>query len=179
MEPWIRWLAAPVAVIAAPSAFAVQYLTVEQAQVALFPAGTRFTALPLELSDEQAHAISELSGQRLRERRPQVWQAVAGASAAGWFMVDAVIGKHEFITYALALDADGVVRGVEVMDYRETYGGEIRGAAWRGQFVGKRQGDPLKLGDNVRNITGATLSCRNVMNGVKRLLAMHALVLRK
>jgi Na+-translocating ferredoxin:NAD+ oxidoreductase RnfG subunit len=179
MEPWIRWLAAPVAVIAAPSAFAVQYLTVEQAQAALFPAGTQFSALPLELSDEQARAISELSGQRVRERRPRVWRAAAGARAAGWFMVDEVIGKHEFITYALALDAAGTVTGIEVLDYRETYGGEIRGAQWRSQFAGKRHGDALKHGGDIRNITGATLSCRNVTNGVKRLLAMHALLLAK
>lgn len=177
MEPWIRWLAAPVAVVAAP-AFAVQYLTVEQAQQALFPAATRFTPLPLELSAAQVRAIEELSDQRVRNAKPEVWRAFDGARPAGWFMLDEVIGKHEFITYALALNADGAVRGIEVMDYRETYGGEIRGAQWRQQFVGKRQGDAFKLGDNIRNITGATLSCRNVANGVKRLLAMHALVLK-
>jgi len=178
MEPWIRWLAAPVAVIAAPSAFAVQYLTVEQAQQTLFPAATRFDAVPLELSAAQVRAIEDLSEQRVRNAKPELWRAYDGVRPIGWFFVDQVIGKHEFITYALALDADGVVRGIEVMDYRETYGGEIRNDAWRGQFAGKRQGDTLKLGLDIRNITGATLSCRNVANGVKRLLALHALVLK-
>jgi Na+-translocating ferredoxin:NAD+ oxidoreductase RnfG subunit len=178
MEPWIRWLVAPACLVAGP-VHAVQYLTVEQAQQALFPAATRFAPQPLELNAAQVSAIEDLSGQRVRNAKPEVWRAFDGSRAAGWFFVDQVIGKHEFITYALALDAEGVVRGIEVMDYRETYGGEIRGAQWRGQFVGKHQGDPLKLGDSVRNITGATLSCRNVTNGVKRLLAMHALVLRK
>ena len=46
-------------------------------------------------------------------------------------------------------------------------------------WVLKRQGDALKLGGDIRNITGATLSCRNVTNGVKRLLALHALLLAK
>ena len=97
---------------------------------------------------------------------------------AGWFFVDRVIGKHELITYALALGADGAVRGIEIMDYRESRGGEIRTAAWRSQFVGKHYGDKLALGDTIRNITGATLSCRNVTNGVKRLLATYALALK-
>ncbi len=177
MEPWIRWLVAPACLVAAP-VHAVQYLSVEQAQLALFPAVTRFSPLPLELSAAQVDAVEDLSGQRVRNPRPQIWRALDGERPAGWFFVDQVIGKHEFITYALALDAEGAVRGIEVMDYRETYGGEIRNEAWRRQFAGKRQGDALKLGDNIRNITGATLSCRNVMNGVKRLLALHALVLK-
>jgi Na+-translocating ferredoxin:NAD+ oxidoreductase RnfG subunit len=176
MGPWIQWTTVP-ALVATP-AYAVQYLTVEQAQETLFPSGTRFVPYPLELDAAQREAIEEASGQRVRERKPRVWQTFAGEQQAGWFFIDEVIGKHEFITYALAVGPDGAVRGIEVMDYRETYGGEIRNAEWRGQFVGKRRGNALRLGADIRNISGATLSCRNVTNGVKRLLAMRALVLK-
>src|SRR5262245_27047926 len=174
MEPWVRWMAVP-ALVAATPAWPVQYLTVEQAQGVLFPAGTQFAPHPLELSAEQLKAIEKASGQRVRELKPRVWRAMLGGRTAGWFFVDEVIGKHEFITYAVAVSPDGAVRGIEVMDYRETYGGEIRNAEWRKQFAGKRRSDPLKLEVDIRNITGATLSCRNVTGGVKRLLAMQAL----
>lgn len=177
MEPWIRWIAVPALVAAAP-AYAAQYLTVEQAQQSLFPAGTRFTPHPLELNAEQKRAIEQASGVRVRDLKPKVWRVLDGERPAGWFFVDEVIGKHEFITYALALGPDGAVRGVEVMDYRETYGYEIRNAEWRRQFAGKRNGDKLKLGDDIQNVTGGTLSCRNVTNGVKRLLATHAAALK-
>ena len=93
-------------------------------------------------------------------------------------MVDEVIGKHEFITYALGLNPDGSVRQIEVMDYRENYGGEIRKPEWRNQFIGKRHGAKLKLDEDVKNISGATLSCRHLTEGVKRLLALHDLVLK-
>lgn len=156
---WIRYLAVP-AVIAAAPAHAVHYLTVEQAQQALFAAGTSFASHPLQAG------------------RTQAWEALAGERRAGWFFVDNVIGKHELITYALALDADGTVRGIEILEYRETRGGEIRDAAWRRQFVGKKPGDELRAGADIRNISGATLSCRNVTNGVKRLLALYAAKLR-
>ena len=173
----IQWMLAPAIVVAAP-AYAVQYLTVEQAQAALFAQGTSFARHPLELTEAQRDAIEKASGQRVREARPQLWQATQAGKPAGWFFVDRVIGKHELITYALALGADGAVRGIEIMDYRESRGGEIRNAAWRNQFVGKHYGDSLRLGDTILNITGATLSCRNVTNGVKRLLATYALVLK-
>jgi hypothetical protein len=155
MSRWIQWVSVPAVVVAAP-AHALQYLTVDQARQALFPAGTRFVSHPLQA------------------QRTEAWEALSGGGRAGWFFVDRVIGKHEFITYALALGADGTVRGIEILDYRETYGGEIRNAEWRRQFVGRKPGDELALGADIRNISGATLSCRNVTNGVKRLLALYA-----
>jgi hypothetical protein len=178
VPPRLAWLVAPAALVAAP-AHAEQYLTVAQAQAALFPAGTGFTRLEVALGPAQIEAIEDDSGQRVREAKPAVWIARAGTRPTGWFFVDHVIGKHEFITYALALDAAGAVQGIEILDYRETYGGEIRRAEWRMQFLGKRHGDAFKLGGDIRNITGATLSCRNVMNGVRRLLSMQSLVLAK
>ena len=93
--------------------------------------------------------------------------------------MDEVLGKHEFITYAAALDASGAVLGVEIMDYRETYGYQVRDAQWRKQFAGKTVRSPLKLDDDIKNISGATLSSRHVTDGVKRLLATHAIALTR
>src|SRR5437764_171676 len=96
---------------------------------------------------------------------------------AGWFMLDRVIGKHDFITYALALGSDGSVRGLEILEYRETYGGEIRNPNWRRQFVGARPGSALRLDKDIKNISGATLSSRHVTDGVRRLLVTWQMLL--
>jgi Na+-translocating ferredoxin:NAD+ oxidoreductase RnfG subunit len=89
-----------------------------------------------------------------------------------------VVGKHEFITYAAAISPQGKVLGIEVLIYRETYGYQVRDASWRNQFKGKTLQDAFKLDADVTNVTGATLSCRNVMNGVKRLLALQRVALQ-
>ena len=148
---WPAFIAAQLVVI--PAAHATTYLTVEQAQQVLFP-GASFTAVHLK-------------------RKEKVWRA-----SAGWFVVDEVLGKHELITYAVGLDPQGRVRGVEVLDYRESHGGEIRDPQWRLQFAGKTARDPLQLDRDIRNISGATLSCRHVTDGVKRVLAMYESDLR-
>ena len=75
------------------------------------------------------------------------------------------------------LEADGAVRGIEILEYRESYGGQIREPLWRAQFIGKRHGAALTLKRDIQNISGATLSCRHIADGVKRLLATHAFVL--
>ena len=167
------WLAPCAALVAAPVG-GTTYFTVEQAQAALFP-GAQMTARTVTLTPEQVKAIEKASDSRVREKTVKVWSASTG----GWFYLDQVIGKHELITYGLALDASGTVRGIEILDYRETYGGEVRDPKWRAQFVGKRIGAPLHLDVDIVNLSGATLSSRNITTGVRRLLATHALVVGK
>jgi Na+-transporting NADH:ubiquinone oxidoreductase subunit NqrC len=167
------WLAPVLGLVAAvPAAYAATYLSVEQAQAAMFPRAA-FTASPQTLTPAQVAEIQKRSGQRVLSPKLRAWRVSTG----GWFLVDQVIGKHEFITFALGVDAGGAVKGIEILEYRESYGGEVNGAAWRAQFVGKRADAPLKLGADIRNISGATLSSKHITDGVKRLLATHAVAL--
>jgi len=168
----------PVVSLSTP-VLAADYLTVAQAQTLLFPAAKAFADQPLKLSDADRDRIKAESGLRQRWDEQKVWRAERDGQLQGWFIVDEVIGKHEFITYAAAISPDGHVLGIEILTYRETHGGQVRDAAWRKQFVGKAITDPFKLDQDVSNISGATLSCRNVMDGVKRLLAIHKLFLAK
>jgi len=164
------------AVLAAP-VLAADYLTVAEAQHVLFAQADAFVPVPVTLTDAQLKTIKSMAGVQQRERQPRIWKVVKGSAVLGWLFVDDVIGKHEFITYATAVSPDGHVLGVEVLSYRETHGGEIRDAKWRSQFRGKTMADPFKLQQDVSNISGATLSCRNVTDGIKRLLVLHKLLL--
>jgi Na+-translocating ferredoxin:NAD+ oxidoreductase RnfG subunit len=176
-ERWFRIIpAAAVAAVQPAPAAATVYLTIPAAQQALFP-GARFVDHPLVLSDPQRKAIARAAGAPGYDKVQRVWEVRNGSQRIGWFMVDRVIGKHEYITYALALSADGIVRGVEILDYRETYGGEIRNTNWRHQFVGKRPGSELRLDKDIKNISGATLSSRHVTDGVRRLLVTYQMLL--
>lgn len=163
----------PIAALALPTTIhATVYLTVEQAQAAMFPHQS-LTPSFRQLTPAEIDAIKRASGEAPLSRDLRAWRAQDG----GWFIVDRVIGKHEYITYAVALTRDGAVRSVEILDYRETYGGEVRSAAWRQQYVGKRFGAPLQLGKDIKNISGATLSSRHVTDGVRRLVATWQVVL--
>jgi Na+-translocating ferredoxin:NAD+ oxidoreductase RnfG subunit len=164
----------PLAALAMPaSVHATVYLTVEQAQSAMFPHQSLTPAFR-QLQPDQMAAIRKASGVAPLSKDLRAWKAPDG----GWFIVDRVVGKHEFITYAVALTRDGAVRSVEILEYRETYGGEVRNANWRQQFVGKRFGSALQLGKDIKNISGATLSSRHVTDGVRRLMATWQIVLR-
>jgi hypothetical protein len=169
----------PVATVFAPAAaHATQYLTVEQAQRQLFPAAGSFVAANVVLSDEARKRIAAESGVSSHRDEQPVWRAMRGDALVGYFIVDEVIGKHEFITYAVGLDPQGVVHGIEILDYRENRGGEVRDPRWRAQFNGKHAGDRLRLGEDIQNLSGATLSCRHITEGVRRLVALYGVALK-
>jgi Na+-translocating ferredoxin:NAD+ oxidoreductase RnfG subunit len=161
----------PAALVVCQSAQALVYLSVEQAQALLFP-GQTLTALPVVLSAAQIAAIEKDSGVRVYAGSLAAWKA-----ASGYFFTDAVIGKHDLIRYAVALTRDGKVRGVEILEYREAYGGEVRNSRWLHQFVGLRHGDSVKIGRGIQNISGATLSSTHVTDGIRRLLATYAIAI--
>lgn len=169
-----RWQIFPTAVVlACAPAHARTYLTIEQAQAAIFP-GARFVPAPVELTDAQRRAIEARSRVRVRTAAVKAWRVEGG----GWFIVDEVLGKHEFIAYAVGIAADGRVAGIEIMDYRESYGYQVRDAGWRRQFAGKSAADPLQLDADIRNISGATLSSKHITDGVRRLLVTHDIALK-
>lgn len=177
MRDIVPLLIIPAAALVVAPAHATEYLSVEQAQKAIFPEADRFVASPVLLSDDLRDEISDKAGVKQRWEKQDVWRAQKNGQLIGWFIVDNVVGKHEFITYAAGLLPEGKVRGVEVMIFKETHGDEIREASWRKTLEGKTLADPFKLDKDVPNISGATLSCRNVMNGVKRLLVLQQLTL--
>jgi hypothetical protein len=77
MKSEFVFIALPATALIAPSAFAIQYLTVEQAQRAIFP-GKSFTAAPVKLTSVQRKAIEQASGVRVLHDEQQVWRISGG-----------------------------------------------------------------------------------------------------
>ena len=157
---------------------AERYLSLIEAQQVCFPQADQFEAQTISLTPEESKAVEQKSGAKVRARESRIWVALKGTNLLGLLVLDNVLGKHEAIEYAVALSPKGTVLQVEILEYREHYGGEIRNAKWRDQFKGKTAGAKLKLNDDIYNISGATISCRNVTNGVRRVLATFELVVR-
>lgn len=159
--------------------FGADYLSVAQAQKAMFPDATAFIAQPVTLTDEQRKALSAQAGTRINPGQWNVFAARSGDTLLGYVITDAVVGKFQLINYAVAFGTDGAIRDVEILSYREEHGGEVRTQAWRKQFEGKTGAAPLQLGEDIRGISGATMSCTHVTEGVKRLAVYAQTVLAR
>lgn len=161
------------------SAYATENISVAQALKALFESADKFENLKISFSSEEKDLIKDFSGARQKNSTIEGWKAYSNNTFLGWILIDEVIGKHEYITFATALTQTGEVAGVEILVYRETHGHEIKRKDWREKFKKKKITDPFKLNVDIPNISGATLSSRNLTDGVKRMLAIHKVVLSK
>ena len=157
---------APLVVLAAPAcmphAFAVEYVTFAEALAVAFPGGGAAQKL-VPTTEPPGDASASLGG---------VYVACDAAGALeAVLIIDNVIGRTEFITYACILAPDGAVRRLEVMAYREPIGGEVRQRRFLDQFAGKRVGDRLRPGRDIANVAGATLSVNALAGRVATMLA--------
>ena len=167
----MRLVLVGVAALAPAAAWSVDYLGAEQAARLMFPAAERFEAREVDLDAATLQRLAA-SGVAARSARWTVQRARHGDATLGYVVVDNVVGKFELITYAVGLTPAGVVTQVEILSYRESHGHEVRLPAWRRQFVGKSAGSALRVGEDIANISGATLSCNHVTEGVRRIVAV-------
>ncbi|MBK7645421.1 MAG: FAD:protein FMN transferase [Planctomycetes bacterium] len=134
-------------------------------------------ALPLQaevyLTREQAlHLAFPDASARVARKTGELewWRFEREGKLLGYATISQVQGKAQPITFLLSADPQLHIRGIEILEYRESHGAEIRREDWRAQFVGKDSDAPLRVGRDVRNIAGATISCRSLTNGVRARL---------
>lgn len=100
-----------------------------------------------------------------------VYRVSKGGALLGFAEVRNVIGKELPITFLVAIDPAATLRDIDILVYREPQGGEVAYESWRKQFRGKTAADPLQVGKDIRNISGATISSNSVTLGVRQTLA--------
>lgn len=160
------------AALAAPDVF----LTEEQALHLAFPEADRVEKVLAALTQAERGAIAARIAPREAPRTFRRWVGRKGEEVLGYAVIEDALGKSEPITYMVAVDAALHVQRVEILAYRESRGGEVRQESWRRQFQGKDPASPLRVGTDIRNIAGATISCRSLTDGVRTQLACLAVL---
>ena len=151
------------------------YLTLEQAPRSVFPEADVF--------ERKDIPVTPALGRRLRAlvapAKPTIWEpfyisfiAKKEQRVIGYAVICEEIGKHRPITFIAAITPEGKVRDVAIMAYRESQGGEVQRRGFLAQFQGKNLKNPIMPHQDIRNISGATLSVRALSRGVRKALAV-------
>lgn len=160
------------AILSSPVAVAADYLSLDAAQMSVFPEATAFEEVFIRQSPVQLQALLARAGQQPPHGAIRIWKATRDGQLLGHVFVDEVIGKQELITYAVGIDASGALRNLQIMSYRESHGGEVRNPAWRAQFNQRKSLDELRFRTDIKNISGATLSSEHVTEAVRWLMVL-------
>lgn len=152
------------------------YLTEAQLEAKLFPEAPRAEAQTLTLTDAEAAQVSRLYGYRIDGRSYRAITVSDATGVKGTIFILDVMGQNSPITFGVGVTADGTIRGVEVVAYREPRGEEIRNPRFLRQLEGKSLRDRVALGVDVDAITGATISSRSATFAARKALAIAAVL---
>ncbi len=144
------------------------YMTPEGAQQAMFP-GVSFTEQSATIEQDQYNKVIDESGSQPYTRKVKAWRSQRG----DWVVVDQVMGRGNWITYAVGISADGKIKQIEILECLADWNG-ITNPAWRAMFRGLVRKYPLRA---VPVISGSTESSEQVNAGAKRVLSTVAFVL--
>lgn len=156
-----------------------QFATKSELLADMFATAERVAPVKLTLTEHDQLRAKEETGRAVPLAAYTFYEATRGSEVVGYCLFDDQVGQHEPITFAVQLTADGTLARMEVVVYREERGSEIRSNRFRKQFVGKRLGDSLRLGDGVDAVSGATYSSRAATVVAKRALLLTSLLIAR
>ena len=154
---------------------ATVYLAVEQAPKSVFPEADQFERKDFPVTPELSRKLKQL----VAPARPSIWEpfymtfiARKGDEVVGYAVICEEIGKHRPITFIVGVTPDGRVHDTAIMMYREPEGDQVRHKGFLAQFAGKTIENPIIQHQDIRNVSGATLSVRAMTRGVRKALAV-------
>lgn len=143
-----------------------------------FPGADRVSFAKVTLSQQERAALGRKLGRPVRSDWT-IFIATKAGQVTGYAVVDEVRGMHEPITYATRFTPAGAISRMEVMRYREAYGGEVREQRFLSQFNGKTAASPMRAGSDITAISGATISSYAVTRGAEETAALLGLLLQQ
>ena len=124
------------------------------------------------LTPDQMKRIQKQTGAKVPKETWTFYLGKTGNKIDGYAVIDHQVGKTEPITYMTVISPEGTVQKVDVLVYRETHGSEVRHKRFLKQYHGKKSDNPIRVGQDIDNVSGATLSSRAMSIGVKRSLLL-------
>jgi hypothetical protein len=143
---------------------------------AFFP-GAQSYRTDLKSVGARRSAIERAIGARLDpdEGDFKFYRILAGDRVVGTVLTHLGKGRYGAIEVVVALDPAGHVKGVKLQVVREPNGikRQLIGEGFLGQFEGKRAGDPIQVGRDIRPVPGADQSSETVAFSVRKMLLVH------
>ena len=170
---WIFRLTCSIATIVIASTISLvgeEYLSREEALKLAFPNADSFKIHRMIATKDQRAQLSEKLNVRLPSRFFKYYKVERNGELIGRAIAEEADGKYHPFEYLLSVDKDNKIRTVEVMNYHEKYGFEVKQETFTKQFKGLNVSNMKKTAKDIRIISGATISCRSLIESVKRQL---------
>lgn len=153
------------------AAFGITLLLKEEALGRIFPEAEQISEKSFIVSDEKIESIKRTLGgslahlkkdrdvMRLNQQREFVFYfAEKKNKLTGVAIIIDEPGKWGPVKFIVRLSPEGIIEAIAVMEYKETRGRPIARQSFLRQFIGKNINGPIALHNDIKGISGATVS---------------------
>lgn len=148
----------------------------DEALALAFPGTERVEARDIVLTQEQRDRIQKLATAPLETSLVTIYVGWRGGAPAGYAIFDTHTVRTHPETFLVVISPQGKVEASHVLAFHEPEE-YLPSARWLERFKGAELTDDLQVGRGVAAITGSTLSTRAVTSGIRRALAIWAVVI--
>lgn len=143
----------------------------DEALKAAFPQAERIEKVEIFLSNDQAREIESLSRSRLDSRLFIVYKGIKGDKTLGYAIIDTHTLRTKTETVMFVVNPDGSLSHAEILAFFEPpeY---MPGDNWIELFYGKSARDSIRVGKDIPNITGATITSNSLTQTMRQVLAV-------
>lgn len=163
--------------VAAGPVSATVYYSRDEALKLAFPDADEVAPKNFFLTPEQRHAIETQAKSELDTSLLTVYVGSRGGQPLGYAVFDTHVVRTLPETFLVVLSVEGTVTATHLLAFYEPseFGPPDR---WLAQFDGAALSDDLRVGRSIAGITGSTLTAQAVTGGIRRALAIHAVLLK-
>lgn len=182
-KDWWRWpVLAGVGVLATlcgpDPAGAKVFHARDEALALAFPTADKVEPRKFFLTRVQHEEIERLSRAPVESDLVTIYEGTRDGAVVGYAVFDTHMVRTLPETFLVVLSPEGRVVGTHLLAFYEPLE-YMPGERWLAQFNGRGRGEELAVGRDIAAITGSTLTSRAVAAGVRRALALHAVLLGK
>ena len=109
-----------------------------------------------------------------RPGNPTVSEIRDSSGLLGYSVVSEVVGRSGPFRIHVLLDKQCVVKRATVISYPWSHGRQVSRRSFSNQFEGKGPEDAIELGKDIDVVTGATISCGAMAQGVRQAVRLLA-----
>jgi Na+-translocating ferredoxin:NAD+ oxidoreductase RnfG subunit len=153
------------------------YYSKDEAFELAFGAGATVESVPVFLTDEQLAEVEKLAKVKVDSKLFTFFIGRRGDRLVGYAAIDSHVVRTQQETLLVVLSPKGDLTRLEMLAFHEPP--EYQSAPrWLEQLYGHPVNE-LQLNHNVDGVTGATLSSRAVLDGVRKVMAIYQLALKE
>ena len=130
----------------------------------------------LKLDAELEVLVQNKVKQRFYRDELYYWTISNNDTTIAYALMDNVLGKSMPITFLVIMGIDGRIINLDVIKYREAYGGEVGNKNWLAQFTNFTDTSQITEGKNINGISGATISVNSLSKGIQKIAVLFPLI---